>query len=58
MNFWIKPNTLFGAHNGVYKWCVDNFGDRGPRWIYVTSPNYAYGFRDDADAMLFTLRWK
>jgi hypothetical protein len=58
---WHTVNYDFDNHDAVYNWCTENFGkqDKKPdawsRWrnLYAC----AIQFRDEADYVLFLLRW-
>lgn len=38
----------------VNRWCIEQFGRGGHRWM---SSLFEIGFRDEADACAFKLRW-
>jgi hypothetical protein len=48
----------YHLYQDIHRWSIDNFGDDLLRWDYSITFGYQqYWFRDEADALLFTLRW-
>jgi hypothetical protein len=48
----------YHLYQDIWRWTIDTFGDDRTRWDYSITFGYQqYWFRDEADAILFTLMW-
>lgn len=46
------------TYNEMHIWCLDNFGLTGSRYLYRPGDKFmTYSFREENDAVLFSLRW-
>ena len=54
---WRDTDTIEKWDN-IMKWCVENFGLPGSRWISTSSIHQTvFTFKDLRDASLFSLKW-
>jgi len=57
----VMPHHIVPAGNtntaDPYKWCYDMFGKKGIRWKTMNLGT-VFCFRDEQDAIVFSLRWK
>jgi hypothetical protein len=48
----------YPLYQDIWRWTMNQFGDDIDRWDYSITFGYQqYWFRDEADAILFTLMW-
>lgn len=49
-----SSEARYALRRAVNRWCIEQFGRSGRRWM---TGQFEIGFRDEADACAFKLRW-
>lgn len=59
LNTTVKFVGSIPMHSKATSWCYETFGEYGEKWRggYTAKRDYLFHFVEEADALLFRLRW-